>query len=406
MMIQQGARRNFVYARHLEAANLLHSLVTDAAWPEGDAGSLAQFAARFAPRLRGAIARRTVRGVPSARLHASVLPNLVSTSMSFLHAERAYPLIDEALAWPNRLRGLEGADIVVNYHGNGGSFLAFAKRRGARIVSDFVVTPKYLEIEHEERSRWPGWESDSTSPSVIEFYRKRMSRLVAISDLYLCPSRAVARDLGDLPGFDPARVRLVPYGASGVLLREARPEPGRVLFAGAAGLRKGIPYLAEAARILNQRGMNIALIVAGRVSPIVRARPETQDLVFLGALDRERMAEEFARTDVFCLPSLAEGSATSIYEALANGLPVVTTESSGSVVQDGVEGLIVPERDGTAIADGIARIVTDRRLRAAMSAAALATAQRYSDEACGRTFVAVIRKLAGLSDVRLAEPKA
>jgi hypothetical protein len=38
MMIQQGARRNFVYARHLEAANLLHSLVTDAAWPEGDAG--------------------------------------------------------------------------------------------------------------------------------------------------------------------------------------------------------------------------------------------------------------------------------------------------------------------------------------------------------------------------------
>ncbi|WP_348625829.1 glycosyltransferase family 4 protein [Methylosinus sp. LW3] len=216
----------------------------------------------------------------------------------------------------------------------------------------------------------------------------------------------MARDLGDLPGFDPARVRLVPYGASGVLLREARPEPGRVLFAGAAGLRKGIPYLAEAARILNQRGMNIALIVAGRVSPIVRARPETQDLVFLGALDRERMAEEFARTDVFCLPSLAEGSATSIYEALANGLPVVTTESSGSVVQDGVEGLIVPERDGTAIADGIARIVTDRRLRAAMSAAALATAQRYSDEACGRAFVAVIRKLAGLSDVRLAEPKA
>jgi len=393
MMIQQGARRNFIYARQLEAANLLHSLVTDAAWPQGGTALCRRLAERFVPRLRGSIERRTVQGLPDARLRASLLPNFASASKLFMHEERAFALIDEALAWPNRLRGLGGADIVLNYHGNGGSFLSYAKRLGASIVTDFVVTPKYLEIERRERLLWPGWENEKSSRSVIEFYRKRMSRLVALSDLYLCPSQAVARDLSDLPGFDAARVRILPYGASDVLLREARPEPGRVLFAGAAGLRKGIPYLAEAARILKHRRMHVEIAVAGSVSPMVRARPEVCDLTFLGVLDRERMADEFARADVFCLPSLAEGSAASIYEALANGVPVITTEASGSVVRDGVEGFIVPERDGEAIADSIWWILVNRPLRASMSAAALAAASRYSDEACGREFIGVIETL-------------
>ena len=166
------------------------------------------------------------------------------------------------------------------------------------------------------------------------------------------------------------------------------------MFAGAANLRKGIPYLAQAATLLKARRPDIEIIVTGTVTPVVRLQPLTKNLTFLGILGRERMADEFARADLFCLPSLAEGSATSIYEALANGVPVVTTELSGSIVRDGIEGLIVGERDGAAIANAIVRIVGDRNLRASMSVAALAAAERFSDEACGRAFVNVIRELA------------
>ena len=48
---------------------------------------------------------------------------------------------------------------------------------------------------------------------------------------------------------------------------------------------------------------------------------------------------------MFVLPSLAEGSAEVTYEAIAAGVPVVTTRAAGSVVRDGIEGRIVPERD-------------------------------------------------------------
>ena len=394
ILIQQGARRNYVYAEQLERAALLHSLLTDAAWTPGS-DRLTRLAARVLPRLLGPVGRRTVRGVPPERLKASFWPNISGTLLSRLHPEQRFALMDEALAWRNRLRGLHGADIVVNYHGNGGSFLDYAKSRGARIVTDFVITPKHLEIEQWERVRWPGWEVETTPQSLLDRYRRRMSWLTRISDIYLCPSETVARDLADLPGFDPARVRYTPYGLSGVLVRNSGPLAGRVLFAGTAGLRKGLPYLATAATILKARAPLIKIVIAGHASDLVRARPETQHLTFLGVLDRGRIADEFARADMFCMPSLAEGSATSIFEAMANGLPIVTTNSAGSVVSDGVEGLIVPERDAMALADAIERITADRGMRERMSRAALATAARFDDNTCGERFLAVMSELTG-----------
>jgi glycosyltransferase involved in cell wall biosynthesis len=394
MTIQQGARRNYVYTNQLEEAGLLHSAVTDVSWAEDGFGMTAQLLRWIAPQLRRAVARRTVRNIPPGKLKASLLPNIVSAALPFLHQERRFAIVDAAQAFRCRLRGLGGARVVVNYHGNGGSFLDYAKARGAKIATDFVITPDHLEIEQTERARWPGWEGGDTPKHILASYRRRMAWLLRISDLYLCPSQTVVNGLSHIPGFDAARVRLVPYGISGVLLKKPQPVTGRVLFAGAAGLRKGLPYLAEAASILKQRRPEIEIAVAGEATALVRNREETRDLTFLGILGREAMAEEFARADIYCLPSLAEGSATSIFEAMANGLPTVTTASSGSIIEDGAEGLIVPERNGLAIADAIERIVADRALRHAMSKAAVAAARRYDDETCGRRFIEVICELA------------
>ncbi len=392
-IIQQGARRNYIYARQLAEAGLLHSLITDAAWVEGRQSAITSIARRLNGKISSAVARRTIAGVPAERVHSSVLPNAAIILGRTLHEELVYPIADAALA--ARFPGaLHGARIVLNYHGNGGALLDRAKARGAKIITDFIITPKYLEIERAEREGWPGWESNSTTPHVIEAYRRRMSKLVTLSDIYLCPSQTVARDLADLPGFDSSRVRLVPYGLSGVLMYSPQPIIGRVLFAGAAGLRKGLPYLAEAALMLKQRRPEIEVVVAGRATSLVRGRPETRALRFLGPLGRDAMAQEYARADVYCLPSLAEGSATSIFEAMANGLPTVTTKSSGSVVTDGVDGLIVPERDGAALAAAIERIVGDRQLRCQFSQSAWATSAQYDDVKCGRNFLEVVRALA------------
>jgi glycosyltransferase involved in cell wall biosynthesis len=125
----------------------------------------------------------------------------------------------------------------------------------------------------------------------------------------------------------------------------------------------------------------------------VAQQPLCRNLVFLGRVSRDRVHEEFAAADVFVLPSLAEGSAEAIYEALAAGVPVVTTPAAGSVVRNGAEGRLVAERDPFALADALAEIVEDRDKRARMSAAARQRAHDYTWERYGERLVHALKAL-------------
>ena len=391
MMIQMGARRNYIYARQLAEAGLLHSLVCDAAWPAVRRPWPARALGRLSPRLRGAIDRRSVADIPPDRLFATPVANIVSTLASrWYPPERVHAVCDDVLARSARRAANPPPRVVVNYAGNGGGYLSEARAHGAVIVTDFIITPYHLRIEREEQTRWPGWASARIEAATVAFYEARIARLLEASDLYLCPSPAVAEDLGRFPAFVADRVRHCPYGMSGTAVLAPRTVPGRVLFAGEAGLRKGLPYLAAAADRLKTDAPLIEIRVAGAVADAVRCHPATANLTFLGKLDAATMAREFAEADLFCLPSLAEGSATVIFEAMANHLPVVTTAASGSVVADGEQGLVVASRDGAALAQAILAIVGDRAMRTRMSRCAAATIANFSDERCGARFLAIV----------------
>jgi glycosyltransferase involved in cell wall biosynthesis len=74
------------------------------------------------------------------------------------------------------------------------------------------------------------------------------------------------------------------------------------------------------------------------------------------------MAAQYRWADVFLLPSLSEGSANVCFEALAAGLPVITTPNAGSVVRDGVEGFIVPIRCSGSIVNAVQVLMDDPAL--------------------------------------------
>ena len=116
-------------------------------------------------------------------------------------------------------------------------------------------------------------------------------------------------------------------------------------------------------------------------------------LTFLGRVPRQQIHEEFQRADVFVLPSLAEGSAEATYEALASGVPLVTTKASGSVACDGIEGRIVPERNVEILASAIEQIVEDRPVRDRMAHAARERARDYTWERYEDRLVGVLQGL-------------
>ena len=116
-----------------------------------------------------------------------------------------------------------------------------------------------------------------------------------------------------------------------------------MLSVGQAGLRKGVGYAYEVARMLGNRA---EFRWVGPIMLNEDARRRVREHVDLpGALPRIEILGQFEWADVFFLPSICEGSATVIYEAMMMGLPVVTTPNAGSIVTDGLNGFIVPVRD-------------------------------------------------------------
>ena len=98
---------------------------------------------------------------------------------------------------------------------------------------------------------------------------------------------------------------------------------------------------------------------------------------FVGRVTRDQADEWYRRADVFVLPTISDGFAITQVEAMARGLPVVTTPNCGQVVTHGIDGLLVPAGDGRALAEAIARLDADRELLGAMSGQALIKARGF-----------------------------
>jgi glycosyltransferase involved in cell wall biosynthesis len=185
------------------------------------------------------------------------------------------------------------------------------------------------------------------------------------ADLVLCPSATTAADLTEL-GFDPARVRVVPWGVTPVAvspsevdrMRAARGLPDRfVLFVGTLEPRKNLPRLAEAARRLG-----LPLVVAGAEGwgDPVEDRHDDRQVRFLGFVPATELPILYSSATVFAYPSLAEGFGMPVAEAMAQGTPVVTSAGTATEEVAGGAALLVDPHDVDAIATGIERAIAER----------------------------------------------
>ena len=148
---------------------------------------------------------------------------------------------------------------------------------------------------------------------------------------------------------------------------------------------KGLLELFDAARRLDDR---YVVVVVGPDDP---AKPDALDretirgatehgVRFLGM--RDDVDRLYGAMDLFVLPSWREGFPRAAMEAAASGLPVIASDVRGcrQVVDDGVTGLLVPVRDGAALADAIRALGDDPDRRAAMATAAVERAAAEFDE--------------------------
>jgi colanic acid/amylovoran biosynthesis glycosyltransferase len=162
--------------------------------------------------------------------------------------------------------------------------------------------------------------------------------------------------------------------------RRRRPEPGLVVSVARLVEKKGLCDLVEACGLLARRGITARLEIAGE-GPL---RPELEEagervgaaVTLRGAVPQEEVRRLYHRARVFALPCVIastgdrDGLPTSVLEAMALGIPVVTTAVNGlsEAVVDGETGLLVPEHDPAALAHAIERVLSDDVLATRLAA--------------------------------------
>ncbi|WP_299281897.1 glycosyltransferase family 4 protein [uncultured Tateyamaria sp.] len=214
---------------------------------------------------------------------------------------------------------------------------------------------------------------------VVALHRMALRHVTAA----FCYNRQERRDIRSLR-LIPDNVPLVDVPGSGVDTRRFAPPTEapaqfRFLFVGRLLKSKGLEVLAEAARLLRARGHKFELGVLGPLDTNPDAIPLAQVeqwqaeglLTYLG--ETRDVRPHLASAGVFVLPTmLREGVPRTILEAMASGLPVITTDAPGcgETIEDGVSGRVVPCDDASALATAMAQFIADPALAQTMGQAA------------------------------------
>ena len=395
LVAQLGARRHYAVPRILEAAGMLEGLYTDFVASKSAWKALAALAwcngllARMAARVPEGIPARKVTHWPRFAFEYNLRQRRAGSraELTTVHLWAGR----EFCRWIIR-HGLGNAAGVYTFNSAGLELLEHARSRGLFCVMDQTSAPAEVEdrLLAEVHSLFPDWEEPHNRDPRREEFAARERAEWMCADLILCGSEFVREGIKSSGG-PLGRCLVVPYGfavPSPAIPKTGTGSPLRVLMAGAVRVQKGAPYVLQAARLT--KGLAHFRWV-GRVALLEKAVANMRmylDLV--GGVPRPQMAEHYHWADVFLLPSICEGSATVCYEALAAGLPVITTPNAGSVVRDGVDGFIVPIRDAEAIAEKLELLTRDRELLHWMSANALARSREFTLEKYGERLITAI----------------
>jgi len=208
----------------------------------------------------------------------------------------------------------------------------------------------------------------------FEPYRWRIDEKIKRSLFVICISH-FCRSQGML--FAPTntwnRLHIVHCGVDPALFNlVSHKQPGkRLLYVGRLSAAKGLPILLESLAALKSSHPEIILTVVGdgedraELEQMTARLELNNNVKFVGYKSQAEVREYMQETDVFVLPSFAEGVPVSLMEAMAAGVPVVTTQIAGvsELVENGVSGYIVPAGDSTTLAERIKTLLTEPQLR-------------------------------------------
>lgn len=225
------------------------------------------------------------------------------------------------------------------------------------------------------------------------FVRNFIARSYASAGTLVAVSHYTAAKIAEV--FPQYPVTTIPNGVDTTLFSPSSQRPSlndrpfRILFAGAPSVRKGMDLLVPILELLG-KGFELRITCTQDEVPTLAEMPNVQ---FLGRLDRVGLIDEYRNCDILLMPTRLEGLPLVVLEAMACGLPVVSSDCTSlpEVVTNGVVGRVCAANDAPAMALAITELRNDPSALAAMSVAARdRVAAHYSLERMGRAYLKLL----------------
>ena len=294
-------------------------------------------------------------------------------------------------------RELVDSNVVIGFDTSSWLLAERALALGRTFILDRSIAHplNFQRVLQTLRHQFPDWVEDF-SPRLPELSLAEESEHRKAARIVV-PSSFVRRTLIE-NGVPANKITVIPFGVD---INQFRPlphpgtsQPLRFVFLGSLSARKGVPLLLQAWRSLASTTAELWLV--GPVSERhARLIPPLPGLRLIGKVLHRELPPLLSQCDVLVFPSYFEGLAQVQLEALAAGLPIITTEASGAtdLITDGREGYIVPVGDAEALREAILNFIKFPGDLATMSPAARLAAKRYSWDAYGDRWMDLLEQV-------------
>lgn len=248
---------------------------------------------------------------------------------------------------------LQGIDAVYAYEDGAATTFAKAKQKGIVCLYDlpivFYRTSRTIQLQEAEK--FPELSPALQAVQEPAWKLERKEQEIQLADHIFVASSITKQSLLEV-GVEPEKITVIPYGAP---IDYFHPQlkgdkTFRALFVGRVGPRKGVHYLLSAWQQLQLPDAELMLVGVNEF-PEKWLEPYRDIFQYVSSVPHTSLNQYYSSASVFVFPSLVEGFGLVLLEAMACGIPVITTPNTAGpdIITDGVEGFIIPIRDTEAL---------------------------------------------------------